>query len=183
MNSGLPLTLAAILSATTSFAQSQSEVAVRKALVSRSFRNVHSSVQGGVAVLTGTVELYGAKIRADQQVSRVPGIRAIRDDIRVAAPAVSDHHLQMEIQNTIAYNSFESLDHLPVATQRISVQVHHGVVTLDGREASPQLAAIAVYTVANTVGVTDLIDNIQRKPGSLPIANWPDGATGVSTLP
>ncbi|MGB7352255.1 MAG: BON domain-containing protein [Acidobacteriaceae bacterium] len=151
--------LAAALAVPAALAQNDVQASAQKAV--SHFKNVQVSVDNGVATLTGTVNLYADKMRADQKIRHVHGVQAIRDEIQVAGPEISDQQLQAKLMNTVSYSL---LGYVPVAFQAISVQVHNGVVLLGGHAAGPIAASDAIAAVENTKGVKDVIDNIQIDP-------------------
>ena len=159
----LLLSLAAALAMPAAFAQSNVQSSAQKKLSSSQFKNVHVQVQNGVATLTGTVDLYATKANAEQKVRHVDGVQAIRDEIQVSGPEISDQQLQKKLIDKISYSL---LGYVPVAFQAISVQVHNGQVILGGHAAGPIAASDAVAAVQNTKGVKDVIDNIQVDPVS-----------------
>lgn len=163
MKNTLLLILAAALAAPAALAQSDVQASVQKALGGSHFKSVQASVENGVATLTGTVDLYADKMRADSKVRHVKGVQAIRDEIQVNGPEVPDQQLQQKLISTI---SSSLIGYVPVAFQAISVEVHNGVVELGGHAAGPIAASDAVAAVENTKGVKDVIDNIQVDPVS-----------------
>lgn len=156
-------TLVAALAMPAAFAQNNVQSAAQKALSASRFKNVHVQVQNGVATLTGSVDLYATKANADQKIRHVNGVQAIRDEIQVAGPEISDQKLQNELINKISYSL---VGYVPVAFQAISVHVRNGVVVLGGHAAGPIAASDAVAAVQNTKGVKDVIDNIHVDPVS-----------------
>jgi len=167
MKKAFALLLAAALAVPAAFAQSDIQSSAQKALSASRFKNVQVEMQNGVATLTGTVGLYSEKMNAEQKIRHVKGVQAIRDEIQVAGPEISDQQLQAKLINTVAYSL---LGYVPVAFQAISVEVHNGVVVLGGHAAGPIAASDALAAVENTKGVKDVIDNIQIDPVS-PIDN------------
>jgi len=164
MNKLAMLTLAAALAVPVAFAQTndaQLQASVRKALSSSSFKEVQVSVQNGIVTLSGSVPLFANKLTAEQKVRHVKGIGAVRDQIQVAGATVPDAQLQQKIQKAIAYDLWGNV---PVQFQAVAVQVHDGVVTLNGFTAGPIAASDTVAVVANTKGVKDIVDNIQVDP-------------------
>lgn len=163
MKAAALLFLAAALAMPTAFAQNdaQTQAAVQKALSGSRFKGIQASVQNGVVTLSGTVDVFAAKLNAEQKVRHVHGVGAIRDEIQVGGPEIPDQELQKKLQKAIAYGLW---GYVPVQFQSISVQVNHGVVTLGGFAAGPIAASDAVAIVANTKGVKDVIDNIQVDP-------------------
>jgi len=63
---------------------------VQSRLNKSQFKNVKVDVQAGIATLSGTVDLYEYKMDADKRVHKVKGVSAVRNDIQVAGPNVSD---------------------------------------------------------------------------------------------
>lgn len=157
------LLLAAALVVPAALAQNDVQASAQKALHASRFKNVQVQVQNGVATLTGTVDIYSDKMNAESKIRHVHGVQAIRDEIQVAGPEISDQQLQAKLTKTIAYSL---LGYVPVAFQAISVEVHNGVVVLGGHAAGPIAASDAVAAVENTKGVKDVIDNIQVDPVS-----------------
>ena len=68
------------------------------------FKNVKVDVQNGVATLSGTVDLYEYKMDADKRVHKVKGVNAVRNDIEVAGPNVSDQELRAKLGEKLAYD-------------------------------------------------------------------------------
>jgi hyperosmotically inducible periplasmic protein len=163
MKKSLLFLLAAALAVPAALAQNDVQSSAQKALSASRFKDVHVQVDNGVATLTGTVGIYSDKMNADSKIRHVHGVQAIRDEIQVAGPEISDQQLQEKLVKTVAYSL---LGYVPVAFQAISVQVHNGVVVLGGHAAGPIAASDAVAAVQNTKGVKDVIDNIQVDPVS-----------------
>lgn len=163
MNKILVLALAAALAIPAAFAQNNVQSSAQKALNASRFKDVHVSVQNGIATLNGTVSVYANKMNAEQKIRHVKGVQAIRDEIQVAGSEIPDPKLQSQLIDKISYSL---LGYVPVAFQAISVQVHNGVVLLGGHAAGPIAASDAVAAVENTKGVKDVIDNIQVDPVS-----------------
>ncbi|HEY1809482.1 MAG TPA: BON domain-containing protein [Acidobacteriaceae bacterium] len=161
MRKTLLLLLAAALAVPSALAQNDVQSSAQKAIHGSHFKNVHVSVDNGVATLTGSVDLYADKMSAEQKVRHVHGVQAIRDEVQVDAPEISDQKLQEKLINTI---SSSLIGYVPVAFQAIGVQVHNGAVILGGHAAGPIAASDAVAAVQNTKGVKDVIDNIQIDP-------------------
>lgn len=161
----LMLLLAAVLAVPAVFAQndSQTQAGVQKALSASRFKGVEVSVQGGIATLTGTVDLVAVKMDADRKVRHVHGVSAIRDEIQVNGGEVSDQQLQEKLQKAIAY---DMVGYGTTAFDAISVQVRNGVAVLAGHAYGPIDASDALAVVENTKGVRDVIDNIQVDPPS-----------------
>lgn len=158
--------LAAALAGPAVFAQNndaQLQQAVQKALSASRFKGIQATVQNGTVTLSGSVDVYAAKVNAEQKVRHVKGIGAIQDQIQVSGPEIPDAQLQAKLTKAITYDLWGEV---PVQFQAIAVQVNNGVVNLSGHAAGPVAAADAVAVVANTKGVRDVIDNLQIDPVS-----------------
>jgi hyperosmotically inducible periplasmic protein len=161
---------AALLSATLflprlASAADQQDVAgaVHAKLNKSQYKDVQVSVDAnGVATLSGTVGLYEYKADADKTVHKIKGVSAVRNDIRVSGPEVSDAQLQKKLlekvsDDAIGYgNVFDA----------ISLDVHDGVVTLGGHSHDYPNRDSALAVVSTTPGVKDVIDNIAVDPVS-----------------
>jgi hyperosmotically inducible periplasmic protein len=158
--------LTAVLSIPAAFAQQSDadlQASVQKALGNSSFKGVQVSVQGGEATLTGSVDVYDAKARADQKAHHVKGIVGVRNEIQVAGADVPDAQLQDKLVKAVSY---DRVGYGTTAFNSISIGVQNGVVTLGGYAYGPTDAASAVSLVANTKGVKDVVDEITVNPPS-----------------
>jgi osmotically-inducible protein OsmY len=139
------------------------QAAVQKSLSASRFKGVQVSVQGGIATLTGSVDLVDTKMNADQKVHHVKGIQGIRNQIQVGGPDIPDPQLQDKLVKAVSY---DRVGYGTTPYNSISIAVQNGVVTLGGYAFGPQDAASAVSLVANTKGVKDVIDDITVNPPS-----------------
>jgi hyperosmotically inducible protein len=126
------------------------------------FKNVKVDVQNGVATLSGTVNDYYDKADADKRAHKVKGVNAVRNEIEVAGPNVSDAQLRAKLGKELTYdrvgygNMFNS----------ISLDVQNGVVTLGGHARTDVDAESAMALVSTHPGVKDVKDEIQVDPVS-----------------
>lgn len=157
--------LAAALVVPAAFAQNdqQAQTAAQKSLSGSHYKDIQVTVQNGVATLTGSTNLLADKMSADRKIRHVKGVQAIRDEVQVNGPEVSDQQLAQNVGKAI--NS-QLWGNVPIAFQAIGVQAQNGVVNLTGHAAGPIAAADALAVAENTKGVKDLIDNIQVDPVS-----------------
>jgi hyperosmotically inducible periplasmic protein len=158
--------LAAFLSIPVAFAQTSDadlQAAVQKALSASRFKDVQVSVQGGIATLSGNVDLVDTKVNADQKVHHVKGIEGVRNQIQVGGPEVPDAQLQDKLVKAVSY---DRVGYGTTPYNSISVAVQNGVVTLGGYAYGPQDAASAVSLVENTKGVKDVVNDITVNPPS-----------------
>ncbi len=144
--------------------QQQSSVASAAAarLNEKQFRNVKVTVDNGIATLTGTVDLYEYKSAAENRVLHTKGVTAVRNEIEVAGPSISDRKLQAKLAEALTYNrvGFGNV------FDAITVKVNDGVAILGGHvhnylNLDPDLAL-----VASTPGVKGVVDHIQVDPVS-----------------
>ena len=124
------------------------------------FKDVRVEVRNGVATLSGTVNLYENKADADKRAHKIKGIVAVRNDIEVAGPNVSDQELRAKLAEKLEYdrvgygNLFDA----------ISVGVQNGVVTLGGHALDYPTRDSAIGLVSTYPGVKDVVDEIQVDP-------------------
>ncbi|MGB6132128.1 MAG: BON domain-containing protein [Acidobacteriaceae bacterium] len=155
--------LASALAVPAAFSQNSGlQQEVQKALHGSQFKNVQVAVDNnGIVTLSGTVDIYQAKVNAERKARHVAGNGAIRDEIQVAGPELSDQQLQEKVAKAINYGL---IGYVPVAFQAITVQAHNGAVLLGGHAAGPIAASDALAIAENVKGVKDLVDNIQVDP-------------------
>jgi len=137
--------------------------AVRAKLDKSQYKGIQVSVdKNGIATLAGTVSLYEYKSDADRVVHKVKGVTAVRNDIEVAGPNVSDSKLRQSLAEKLSYdrvgygNVFDA----------ITLQVENGVVTLGGHALDYPSRDSAVGLVSTTPGVKDVVDEIAVDPVS-----------------
>ncbi len=151
-------------SAQAADATAQPENPVASALASRlgkkQFKDVHATVDNGIATLSGNVDLYEFKADAAKTALHTKGVNAVRNDIQVAGQSVPDGQLQAKLSERLTYdrvgygNVFDA----------ISVGVDNGVVTLGGHAHNYPNRDSALALVATTPGVKEMIDNIEVDP-------------------
>jgi osmotically-inducible protein OsmY len=129
----------------------------------KQFNNVKVDVDsGGIATLTGTVDLYEYKADADKRVHKAKGVTAVRNDIQVAGPTVPDNELKAKLAEKLTYdrvgygNVFDA----------IGIEVQNGVVTLGGHALDYPSKDSAVGLVSTYPGVKEVVDDIEVDPVS-----------------
>lgn len=138
--------------------------AVQKRLSKKQFQNVKATIdKNGIAVLSGTVPLYEYKSDAERRVQKVKGVTAVRNDIQVAGPTVSDQELRQKLGEKLAYDrvGYGNL------FNAITLSVHDGVVTLGGHARTDVDKDSALALVSTYPGVKDVIDDIEVDPVSI----------------
>ena len=128
----------------------------------KQFSDVKVAVEGGIATLTGTVELYEYKADAEKHVRHAKGITAVRNLIEVGGATVPDQELQAKLQEKLEYdrvgygNTFDA----------ITVSVQNGVVTVGGHSHNYPDRDSALGLVSTYPGVKDVVDQIEVDPAS-----------------
>jgi len=137
---------------------------IQSKLDKKQFNDVKVSVDdNGIATLTGTVPLYEYKADADKKVHKVKGVKAVRNEIEVAGPGVSDQELQQKLQEKLQYDRVGYGN----AFNAIGVTVQDGAVTLSGHARTDVDKDSATALVSTTPGVKEVIDNIEVDPVSI----------------
>lgn len=124
------------------------------------FKDVKVSVDNGIATLTGTVNLYEYKADAEKRVRRAKGIAAVRNEIEVVGPSISDKELQAKLAEKLAYDRVGYGN----AFNAITVQVENGVVTLGGHARTYPDRDSALALVNTSPGVKDVVNQIEVDP-------------------
>jgi osmotically-inducible protein OsmY len=161
-----PLNLRAAALSLAAGVQSQDQdpaaAAAESRLNKKQYKDVHVAVNNGIATLTGAVDLFEYKADAAKAVMRAKGITAVRNDIVVAGPNVSDQELQSKLLEKLQYdrvgygNEFDA----------ISLSVQNGVATLGGHSKDYPDRDSALALVSTYPGVKDVVDNIEVDPVS-----------------
>lgn len=89
---------------------------------------IHISVLNGIVTLTGEVDSYAKKLVAEAVVAKIPGIRALAEDIRIdVRPAIvkSDTRIAQEAAAALEY-------HTAFREHKITIKVEAGVIKLMG---------------------------------------------------
>jgi hyperosmotically inducible protein len=141
----------------------QIQADVMKSLDSKRFKDVKASVQNGVVVLTGTVDLYSAKVDADNRTHHRKNVKGVENEIQVAGPVVEDVTLRDKLAERLAY---DRVGYGTTAFNSFTIGVQNGAVTLGGTAYGPSDKDSAISLVENYPGVKDVIDNIEVAPVS-----------------
>ncbi|HTB97322.1 MAG TPA: BON domain-containing protein [Terracidiphilus sp.] len=138
--------------------------AAKSKLDKSQFKDVQVNVDAnGIATLTGTVNLYEYKADAAKRVSKAKGVTAVRDQIEVSGPSVSDQELQSKLVEKIEY---DRVGYGTTPFNAISVNVQNGVVTLAGHAYSYPDRDSAVGVVSTYPGVKDVVNEVEVDPAS-----------------
>jgi osmotically-inducible protein OsmY len=161
----LPLFPLASLAQAQAAANGNDPAAVRELeskLNKSQFKNVKVAVQNGIATLSGAVDLYEYKSDADKRAHKIKGIEAVRNEIEVAGPSVSDQELLAKLSEKLEYDQVGYGN----VFNAISIGVQNGVVTLGGHALGYPARDSALAIVSTHPGVKDVVDEIQVDPAS-----------------
>ena len=129
------------------------------------FKDVKVAVDNnGIATLTGSVSLYEYKVDAANRIRKAKGITAVRNDIQVAGPSVSDDQLKAKLSEKLAY---DRVGYGTTTFNAITVNVENGVVTLGGHCYGYPDRDSAVALVSTYPGVKEVVDDIEVDPTSI----------------
>lgn len=143
--------------------ESSATAAATARLDKKQFQNVKVSVENGIATLTGSVDLYEYKADAGKRIHKVKGISAIRNEIQVAGPSVSDDQLKAKLLEKLQYDRVGYGN----AFNAVSLSVQNGAVTLGGHARTDVDKDSALALVSTYPGVKDVTDEIQVDPVSI----------------
>jgi osmotically-inducible protein OsmY len=141
----------------------QIQADVMKALDNERFKKVKASVQNGVVTLSGTVDLYSAKVDADNRAHHRRNIKGVENRIEVAGPVIDDVTLRDKLAEKLAY---DRVGYGSTAFNAFTIGVQNGAVTLGGTAYGPSDKDSAISLVENYSGVKDVIDNVEVAPVS-----------------
>ena len=128
------------------------------------FKVVRVSVENGVITLTGNVALFADSEAAEKKATHTKKDIAVRNEIRIAGPRVSDEDLQATLLKKLEY---DRVGYGTTAFNAISVSVKNGVVTLGGHAYGLMDKSSALAVASYTPGVQDVIEAIVVDPVSL----------------
>lgn len=137
--------------------------AVKAKLSGSQYKDVQVTADAnGDVTLTGTVNLYEYKADADKKTHKVKGVTAVRNEIEVGGPSMTDDQIEKKLGPALAYNRVGYGN----VFDAILMHVQNGVVTLGGHVHSYPNRDAAVAEAQTTPGVKEVIDNIQVDPVS-----------------
>ena len=117
-------------------------------------------VRNSVVTLSGNVDSYWEKWAAERAASRLSGVKAVANDLKVQLPDSSER-----TDEDIAEAAANALDwSVSVPEDRIKVKVFQGWITLEGTVSWNYQRVAADEAVRNLMGVTGVSDLIEVKP-------------------
>eukprot|EP00873_Tetraselmis_striata_P030040 jgi/Tetstr1/450304/TSEL_037340.t1 len=113
------------------------------------------AVEAGIVTLTGHVSSYSQKLKAEEVVNRVRGVRGIAEkiEIRVGHARQEDDQIAKRAVNSLQWDS-------SVPDEKIKVKVQNGWLTLTGEvdwDFERKAAEHAVRKLSGIIGVTNQI--------------------------
>ncbi|PYX55261.1 MAG: phospholipid-binding protein [Acidobacteria bacterium] len=124
----------------------------------KQWSNVRSSVEDGIVILTGTVDLYQDKIDAARKIHKTANLQGVRNLIQVAGPSVPDQQLQQKLAEKLYYDRVGYYD---AAFDYLTVAVQNGVATVGGETYNEVGRDSALALVQRMPGVKDVVDEIK----------------------
>jgi osmotically-inducible protein OsmY len=116
-------------------------------------------VNNGAVTLCGTAIDYQSKLTALQAATRVRGVKSIISNVEVCLPSydrICDEIICIDIYNALRW-------HCSVPSEKISVKVQKGIVTLKGEVDQLFQKVIALNAMKHLRGIKDIIDLILVK--------------------
>src|SRR4051812_5141080 len=81
---------------------------LNKDLKSDKYSNVQATVRDGMVTLTGTVNTYADREKAESRASSIKNVTGVRDQIEVAGKKVSDDELRKQLADKLRYDRMSS---------------------------------------------------------------------------
>src|SRR5438270_2467286 len=152
-----------LLTAGTALAQSNKDDAeirehLGKDLKSDKFNNVQATVQDGIVTLTGTVDKYADREKAERKAASIHHVQGVRDQIEVAGKRVGDEQLRKELSDKLRYDQYNYGYNV---FNNINLAVQDGYVTLTGQVRTDSDRDSAESVVAHTAGVRGVHNELQ----------------------
>lgn len=114
-----------------------------------------------VLTLSGTVNTLYDKLKLQELIARIPGIKKINSEVDITSSLLPDKEIETNILDEIKYN--RSI----LEPEKIKVAAHNGVVTLSG-EVNYYPEKLMVQSIASWQdGVKDMISNIKVLPPAI----------------
>ncbi len=119
------------------------------------------SADGGAITLRGTVGSFREKREAKRSAQRVHGVKSVKNELDVKL--LGEHRRDDADVRADVLRAF-ALDSLVPAT--VDARVHNGIVTLSGSVEWAYQREEAEFAAANVLGVIDVFDDTELKPGA-----------------
>jgi hyperosmotically inducible protein len=123
------------------------------------FDNVDASVKDGVVTLTGKVTMPYKRDDIERRVSKIDGVRQVRDQITVLPVSRFDDELRYRIARAI-YGNPSFWNYAIMADPPIHIVVEHGHVTLTGVVQS-EVDRMLARSLVSQFGVMSVTNNLK----------------------
>ena len=141
----------------------QIQTAVTQKLVAkRELKNVKAGVAEGIVTLTGTVDVYQAKLDAAKVARKAGHAQGVRNLVDVGGPNVPDAELEQKLAKKLRYVRIG----YDITFDYFALGVKNGVVTVEGQDRTGIGRDEALADIATTPGVKDVVENISLEPVS-----------------
>ena len=128
----------------------------------KEFRNLRAATEDGIVTLTGTVDLYQQKLDAAKKVRKTEKVQGVRNLIAVTSN-VPDSQLAAQLDRKLYFDRIGYDNEFNFVT----VTVKDGVTTVSGETRTEVGRDSALALVNNTLGVKDVVNDIQVSPASI----------------
>ena len=121
---------------------------------------IGAEVSNGVVTLSGHVESYYVKWKAEKATKRVKGVHALAQEIKVILPGSStrsDSEIAYQIQSLINWSNIDP-------DNNIKAKVEEGFVTLSGTVDSHSQKELVQHLIANLIGITGICNLVDMEP-------------------
>jgi len=118
------------------------------------------SVKNSIVTLSGTVDTYTKKLKAEEAAKRVVGVKAVVENVDVKVSSLgqkTDADIAEAVVNALRW-------HTSVPDEKIKVKVEKGWVTLDGSVEWEFQRNSAKNAITNLSGVIGISNNIKIMP-------------------
>lgn len=129
----------------------------------KALAGVHSSVEQGIVTLSGSVDTYAEKARAEGKIRHKDHVAGVRNQIEVAGKTVPDDVLRDKIARSIRYDRID----MGQMFNNFTIGVQDGVVTIAGQVRDYPDKTSALDIVKYTPGVKDVVEKIEVLPLSM----------------
>ncbi|ASU33595.1 BON domain-containing protein [Mucilaginibacter xinganensis] len=123
------------------------------------------AVKEGIVTLSGIVDSYSKKLKAERITKKIAGVKAVAEEIQVGiSPAYrkTDPEIAGAVYNALKWHS-------AVREDEIKIKVEDGVVTLDGEVEWEYQRNNAKNAVEHLTGVRAVINLIKVSPRITPV--------------
>ena len=122
--------------------------------------HIGAEVSNGVVTLSGHVESYYEKWKAEKATKQVKGVNALAQEIKVILPGSStrsDSEIAYQIQSLINWSNIDP-------DNNIKAKVEEGFVTLSGIVESHSQKELVQHLITNLIGITGICNLINIEP-------------------